>query len=676
MFSLLALMLAARPAWAGTNLVANPGFEQLDSTGFPVCWEKSGWGNGTVAYSRTTAAHGGSTAMSITVTGVTTGDDKLLMTENASCAPAVTPKHQYDLGLWYKSTTPNTVVTAFRHDTTAGWQYWTDLETLPATAAYQHTTVRTPAVPPNTDRISWGATVYGTGTLVTDDYTMQDTTVPVTGGTCTAGAACTTGSWQVLPFLNPVRSMHAIVLHNGKVLLMAGSGNDPMAFAAGTFSSAVYDPASGKFTQIATPTDMFCSGHVQLPDGRVLIMSGTKAYPAADGSHGYEGLTSSYIFDPVAQTYTRVNDMNDGHWYPSATEMGDGDVMTFGGLKADSSGSVTAELFSNAQQKWLASSQVNQTWSYFGLYPAMILMQDGRLFYSGSHVFGNGTPGTGASIYNYQANTITPVPGLQSKDTRDQSMSVMLPPAQDQRVMVMGGGNIYTNVDAGRQTDLIDLKAASPAYQPGPLLPQGTMSNGAKETGAQGKMYVSSVLLPDGKVFETGGGLHNRTDPVFEASMFDPTTNTFTPGMATDPIPRSYHSASFLLPDGRVMSVGDNPGDGSFNMHVSVYTPPYLLHGAQPKITSVANPMWSYGSSQKVTVDSPIVRAELIRPAAVTHSSDPNQRFVDLPLTVNSGGSVNLNVTSNPNLAPPGYYMLFVVNANGVPSVAQWVHLM
>ncbi len=675
MFSLLALMLGADPAWAGTNLVTNPGFESADSTGLPTCWEKSGWGNGTVAYSRTTAAHSGNYAMSVKVTGVTTGDDKVLMAENASCAPAVTPKHQYDLGLWYTSSTPNTVVTAFRHDITAGWVYWTDLETLPTATAYQHATVRTPVIPPNTDRITWGVTVYGTGTLVTDDYTMQDATVPVTGGGCTAGAACTTGSWQVLPFLNPVRSMHAIVLHNGKVLLMAGSGNDPMKLAAGTFSSAVYDPATSTFTQIPTPTDMFCSGHVQLPDGRVLIMSGTKSYPAADGSHGYEGLTSSYIFDPAAQTYTRVNDMNDGHWYPSATEMGDGDVMTFGGLKADSSGSVTAERFSTAKNQWLATGQVNQTWSYFGLYPSMVLMQDGRLFYTGSHVFGNGTPGTGASIYDYKANTIKDVPGLQSKDTRDQSMSVLLPPAQDQRVMIMGGGNIYSNVDAGRQTDLIDLKAASPAYKPGPLLPQGTMTNGAKETGNQGKMYVSTVLLPDGKVFETGGGLHNRQDPVFEASMYDPTANTFT-SMATDPIPRAYHSASVLLPDGRVMSVGDNPGDGSFNMHVSIYTPPYLYQGARPKITAVANSMWTYGSSQRITTDSPIVRAELIRPAAVTHSSDPNQRFVDLPLTVGTGGNVNLNVPSNPNLAPPGYYMLFTVNANGVPSVAQWVHLM
>jgi hypothetical protein len=304
----------------------------------------------------------------------------------------------------------------------------------------------------------------------------------------------------------------------------------------------------------------------------------------------------------------------------------------------------------------------------------MILMQDGRLFYTGSHVFGNGLPGTGASIYDYDANTITEVPGLQDKDNRDQSMSLLLPPAQSQKVLTIGGGNVTTNPDANRLTDVIDLKQADPSYVPGPLLPRGTLTGGIPETGDQGKMYVSAVILPDGKVLETGGALHNRADPVFEASMYDPDTNTFTGGLATDPVARGYHSSAFLLPDGRVMAVGDNPGDGTFEMRVSIYTPPYLFRGGRPQIRSVANQFWGYGSTQQITVDGPVVTASLIRPAAVTHSSDPNQRYVELPMTVN-GTTIGLNVTSNPNIAPPGWYMLFVVSPGGVPSVASWVHV-
>ena len=675
--ALIAVVVAAIPArtaLASANLVANPGLEKLDSTGFPVCWEKSGWGDQSFTFGVASPGHTGTNAMRITLATSPNGDRKAMMLENPSCAPNVTPGHQYDLSAWYKTSTANTVMTMFRHDVAQGWVYWTDLATLPVASAWTQKTVRTPQVPANTDQVVWGITIYGVGTLQTDDYAMSDVTAPAPDTSCSAGAACTKGVWQVLPFNSPVRGIHSVVLKNGNVLLVAGSGNNLDAFAAGTFTTAVYQPATGTFINVPTPADLFCSGHVQLPDGRVLIMGGNKAYPAADGSHGYEGLKNSYIFDPATNSYSRVNDMSSGSWYPSATVMGNGDVISLGGLGEDSSGTVATQYFKTSESRWLGLNEANQSWSFWGLYPSMILMQDGRLFYTGSHVFGNGLPGTGASIYNYTANTITPVAGLQSKDQRDQSMSVLLPPAQDQKVITLGGGNIETNPDANRLTDVIDLKQANPAYAAGPLLPTGTLTGGAAETSTQGKMYLSAVLLPDGKVFETGGGLHNRADPVYEASMYDPATNTFTAGMATDPVPRTYHSSAFLLPDGRVMSVGNNPGDGSFDMRLSIYSPPYLFKGARPQVLSLSSQQWAYGSTNTITVDGSILKAELIRPEAVTHSSDPNQRFVDLPMSV-SGTTVGLNLTSNPNIAPPGWYMLFVVGANGVPSVAQWVHV-
>ncbi|WP_316779273.1 galactose oxidase-like domain-containing protein [Streptomyces sasae] len=670
------LLAAPQPAQAA-NLVTDPGFETAGTDGMPYCWEKSGWGDNDFTFETTSDAHSGAKAMKVTLTRRVDGDRKAMILESSDCAPTVTVGKQYDLGLWYKTTTPDANITLFRHDATAGWQYWTDLKTLEMQGDWTQATVRTPQVPDGTDRITWGVSVYGTGSATTDDYTMEQVADPVPPATCTGTAdECANGRWDVLPTQNPVRSMHSVVLNNGKVLLIAGSGNSEENFDAGTFTSAVYNPADGSYKIIPTPKDMFCSGHIQLQDGRVLVLSGNKAFPAADGSHGYEGYKDSYIFDPVTETYSRTNDLNDGHWYPSATELGNGDVISFGGLREDSTGSVTAEYWSDTEQKWLALWQVNQTWSYWGLYPSMILMQDGRLFYSGSHVFGNNIPGTGSAIYDYGANTITQVPGLQNKDQRDQSASVLLPPAQDQKVLTIGGGNIDTNPDANRLTDIIDLKQANPSYVAGPQIPQGTVDLGngpVPETGGQGKMYVSAVLLPDGKVLETGGGLHNRANPVYEASIYDPDSNTFDP-VAADPQARGYHSSAFLLPDGRVMATGDNPGNGTWNHNVSIYTPPYLLKGERPTITSMINTEWHYGDTQRITVDHPIVKAELIRPAAVTHSSDPNQRFVDLPLSVD-GDNVDLNVTSNPDVAPPGWYMLFAVDANGVPSVAKWVHL-
>lgn len=670
-------LTAASPANASVNLVANADMQALGSGGFPLCWEQSGYGSNVATFSTSSQTEDGvGNAMQITMSQAGTGDRKAMMQENQSCAPDVTLGHQYQLGVWYMSTTADAVVTMFRHDTQDGWVYWQDLTQLQVESSYTYATVDTPAIPANTDQITWGVTIYGVGTLITDNYSMYDITSPTSGASCSAGAACTQGSWQVLPFNAPVRAIHAVLLDNGDVLMIAGSGNDPGYFAAGSFESAVYNPTAGTFTVIPTPSDMFCAGHVELPNGDVLILGGNKAYPAADGSHGYEGLNTSYIFNPATMAYEQVNNLTDGHWYPSATELGNGDVISLGGLRADSTGSVTAEYFSYSQMQWLPLSQVNQTWSFWGLYPAMILMENGDLFYTGSHVFGdNITPD--ASIYNYQANTISAVSGLQNPDMTDQSMSVLLPPAQNQEVLTAGGGNVDTTNPAVDTTDLIDLSAADPTYTPGPTLPQGTLSDGSTEPAGEGKMYVSLVDLPNGKVLETGGGLIDREEPVYEASIYDPIANTFSE-VADDPVPRTYHSSAFLLPDGRVMAVGNNPGDGSFDMRISVYTPSYLYDGPRPQITSIANTEWTYGSAQQITVDSAdgaVTSAELIRPAAVTHSSDPNQRYVDLPITVGSNGTLSLNVTDNDDIAPPGYYMLFVQNAAGVPSIAQWVHL-
>ena len=706
---LVAVVGASSAANAGVNLVVNPGAEQMGPGNFPLCWGKFGYGNNAYSIGVTSKAHSGSSALQVTIKGLSTGDRSVQMLENTSCAPQVTPNHQYDLGLWYLSSTPDAVITVYRHDVHSGWQYWMDLKALPVTGTYTYASVRTPVVPPGTDQISWGVTVYGRGTVITDDYSTVDATVQASPSACSARAACTRGAWQVLPFPSPVRAIHAVLMYNGKVLLVAGSGNDPNEFAAGTFESAVYDPAKGTFQVIPTPSDFFCSGHIQLPNGKVLVLGGNRAYPTARGvkpAHGYEGLNTSYIFNPVTDRYERVNNLNDSHWYPSATELGNGDVISFGGLDAAGAGTSVTEYFkydaATGGGSWLPLSKINESFDFWGLYPTMILMQNGELFYTGSHVFGNNISisggathvvvgGDGAAIYNISkildpaagagSDPITGVPGLQDipsgkpgTDMTDQSMSLLLPPVQSQKVMLLGGGNINYTVPATRDTDLINLNTRNPKYTHGPLLPRGKLSNGKTEPAADGKMYVSAVILPNGQVFETGGGLIDREDPVYEASMYNPQTNKFTSGMATDPVPRTYHSSAFLLPDGRVMAIGNNPGDGSFNLHISVYSPPYLFHGARPRITSVATTQWHYGHMENISVNQRIVSAELISPASVTHSSDPNQRYVALPMSVR-GNRIGLNVTTNPNIAPPGWYMLFITNANGVPSVAKWVHL-
>jgi hypothetical protein len=733
------LVVASSNASAGTNLLVNPGLEQMGGN-LPLCWAAGGYGSNTGSVGLTSAAHSGGKAFQVTLTSRTSGERRVQIATSASCAPTVTAGHQYDLGLWYESSTPNAVIEVWRHDVTKGWQFMETLRNLPATGSYKNATVRTAPLPPNTDQLSWGVALYGKGTLRADDFGMVDATVKASGNVCTAGAACTKGVWQVMPFQTSakLRTIHSVLMYNGKVLLVAGSGNDETFFNAGTFESAVYDPAKGTFKMIKTPDDFFCSGHIQLPDGKVVVLGGNSHYPivGAGGAPGqYWGVNTSYVFNPITDKYVRVNNLNDGHWYPSATELGNGDIISFGGLNGNGTGTSNAiEYFKynpnapgGTDGQWLNINQINEgDFQGWGLYPSMVLTQDGRLFYTGSHVFGNnvtpvggpgvvdsnGTPASGwrqggagfASIKNIlnplagqAADPETVVKGLQDNpggpagtDMMDQSGAVLLPPAQSQRVLVMGGGNIDTAKPGTRLTDLIDLRAAKPRYVVGPLLPRGLiLSNPANpksklvtEPANEGKMYVSPVLLPNGQVLETGGGLTDRANPVWGTSMYNPVTNSFTT-MALEPhtvmngdlIWRGYHSQAFLLPDGRVMTIGNNPGDGSFDLHITVYSPPYLFHGARPQILTVAHQAgWHYGNQYNITVNQKIVSAELIRPAAVTHQSDPNQRFVALPMSVH-GNTVGLNLTSNPNIAPPGWYMLFVTNANGVPSVAKWVHV-
>ena len=341
-----------------------------------------------------------------------------------------------------------------------------------------------------------------------------------------------------MPTQSPARGIHNVVLRNGKVLLIAGSGNDETAFAAGTFTTrcSTRRPAPSR-TSRPRPT---CSapGHVQLRDGRVLVMGGNKDYPVP-GGHGYQGLRVSYIFDPATNTYTRTNDMNAGHWYPSATVLGNGDVLSLGGLGEDSAGTVSTEYWSSAQNRWLGLNEVQADLRVLGAVPG-----DGAdagraaVLHRQPHLRQRAARHRRVDLQLQRGHTITDVPGLRDKDNRDQSASVLLPPAQDQRVLTIGGGNVETNPDANRLVDLIDLKAAEPEVRGRAAAAAGhELRAAAPQTGAQGKMYVSAVILPDGKVFETGGALHNRADAVAEASMFDPQTNTFTAGMATDPVP-------------------------------------------------------------------------------------------------------------------------------------------
>ena len=303
---------------------------------------------------------------------------------------------------------------------------------------------------------------------------------------------------------------------------------------------------------------------------------------------------------------------------------------------------VLPQVFQSGSGSWrsLTNAQIG-----LDLYPRMHLAPNGRVFNSAPSTVTRylDTSGTGAwtVVANHSVNVY-----------RDYAPSVMY---DNGKVLVMGGGDPPTNT-----AEVIDLNAGSPAWRSVPSM-------------AFARRQHNATILPDGKVLVTGGtsgpGFNNFNTPVFAAEMWDPATENWST-MASQQSFRVYHSGAVLLPDGRVLTVG-----GDNVLTAEVYEPPYLFKGARPTITSAPASV-NYG--QTFFVETPnatgITQVTWIALSSVTHSFNMNQRINRLSFSQAAGG-LNVVAPSNANLAPPGYYMLFILNGNGVPSVAKIIQV-
>jgi hypothetical protein len=476
--------------------------------------------------------------------------------------------------------------------------------------------------------------------------------------------ACGVGTWETNATPSPVRGIHVAVLQSGKVLLVAGSGNDRGAFDAGRFKTSTWDPATNTFAAVDTPWDAFCAGHAQLADGRLLVAGGTNGYESAATNNTFSGSSRAYAFDATTEQYQAVPNMTTARWYPSLLTLGDGSVLTLAGQGSDGRLTSTAQRFTGSA--WTTDQRppvrddltagARMSWP---MYPGLHLLADGRVFYSSTHTFGQSMP---PGIWDLTDNTMHGVTGLSDLAHTDHAMSVLLPPAQEQRVMLIGGGRDDGSVSTDR-TAIIDFTKPNPQYADAAPLDVK-------------KMYTSAVILPDRTVFETGGTQKQRVygnSYVYSSQIYDPRRGTWTKAKDST-VPRGYHSSAVLLPDGRVATFGNNPSDGSFELRIELYSPEYVTKGVRPRITGVPTEL-TYGSTYAMTTapGTAIRDVSLVRPMAVTHSVDGNQRLVDVPFTTNPDGSLRLSLTDNPNLAPPGWYMLFATDTAGIPSVASWV---
>jgi hypothetical protein len=185
---------------------------------------------------------------------------------------------------------------------------------------------------------------------------------------------------------------------------------------------------------------------------------------------------------------------------------------------------------------------------------------------------------------------------------------------------------------------------------------------------------VNSVLLPDGRVFLAGGidGVGGPTE------IFDPQNPSAGWLMCSSmKYPRGYHSAAILLADGSVLMGGDRPGawkSGETTPHERYYPSYYYM--ARPQITGAPTNA-TYGST--FTVNSPdagsIAEVVLLRPGAVTHGFNMSQRFVECVIASRTASSLHVEVPPDGTIAPPGYYLLFLVTAARIPSHANWIRI-
>ena len=456
------------------------------------------------------------------------------------------------------------------------------------------------------------------------------------------------GQWQTLPNLMPINPVHAALLRNGKVLVVSGSGNLP---SNTNLQAAVFDPQTGTVTTQPVSWDMFCNGMVVLPDGRALINGGTLQYDP------FHGELRSAVYDLTTGAFTDVQSMAHGRWYPTVTTLADGTVMTFSGLDENGSTNSTVEIYS-VSAGW--SPPIGSPFTP-PLYPRMNLLPNGKVFYSGSTAQ--------SRLFDPVAKTWSGVIATTNYGgTRTYGTSVLLPltPANNYKpvVMIMGGGNPSTAT-----TELIDLSAANPKWTIGPLM-------------SQPRIEMNATVLPNGKILALGGSLNDEDSGTasLNADLYDPATNTFS-SAGMNAFARLYHSNSLLLPDGTVWVAGGNPARGTYEQHMEIYSPAYLFNpdgtlATRPAITGVPSSGIGYGGAFQVqTPDAAsITSVVLMRPGAPTHAFDMEQRLVAMNFTAGSG-LLNVTAPPNGNIAPPGYYMLFILNSSGVPSVAQFVQL-
>ena len=462
-----------------------------------------------------------------------------------------------------------------------------------------------------------------------------------------AAPAQDVGSWGPVTAW-PVVGVHVALLPNGKVLAHDSVGDKAAeSYAVHDHTRAtVWDPVTGTQTPVDVHTgfNVFCSGLAHLTNGSLFLAGGNKDY-------ALNGIVQTHTFNPATNTWSLGPNMAVGRWYPSVTPLRNGEMLITEG------GPDTPEIRTNTGTlRELSAAALN-----LPLYPWLDVAPDGRTFYSGPDqtMRSLDTAGSGAWQAYGQRDTLNRSYG--SRALYDVG-----------KILVSGGAA------SAADARVIDINGATP-------------TTSATAPMAYRRRQHNLTVLADGTVLATGGNssgasLVDLANGVYPAEQWNPATGQWKT-LAPMQVTRQYHSTALLLPDGRVLSAGGGicgtcDTVGYLAKNAEVFTPPYLYKkdgsGALATRPSIASAPTAVGYGAGFDVSTPeaaaIRKLALVRLGAVTHSVNMEQRYVPLTFTAGTG---TLRATSpvNANVAPPGMYMLFAIDANGVPSQARMVTL-
>ncbi len=466
------------------------------------------------------------------------------------------------------------------------------------------------------------------------------------------------GKWgSVIPW--PFIPVSGANLPDGRILTWSGSERTTWPATEQTYS-ATWDPTSGVFVEHFFPGhNMFCAHLAMTQDGGVFVTGGRNQVDSPWVSR-YDFQTDQWV--SLAEMATG------GRWYPTTLGLGDGRMFTGMGTAsvikhpevygpADGWSILNGVDFNLLRTGNTGMADSHRWWPLFRLSPS------GEVFHFWSTGESHFIDASGAGSVR-DANVST------DSTTYSQGPSVYY---QKGKLLVTGSMQGSWGAPSTTRSYTVDLNGATPEIQQtSPMV--------------FARKFHNSVVLPTGRVLVIGGNTSAQefsdSGTVYAAEMWDPASGAWAE-MASMNVPRNYHSIALLLPDARVLSAGggyEAGGPCSCNhQDGQIYSPPYLFNAngtlaTRPQIL-VAPATVHLGDSFIVDTTAAVDSFSVIRMSAITHQVNTDQTFLRVASTQQGTNRYELTAESNPNVFLPGYWMLFAVNAAGVPSVARVIRV-